>query len=70
VILRNKCWKKTLCESIEIVILKILCELLEILCIDVEQTLYSLLSSEKSYKEIILLLNAVNQINDSSGKSS
>ena len=62
--------EKTLCERIEIVILKILCELLEIFSIDVEKALYDLMSSEKSSKEIIILLNAVNQINDSSGKSS
>ena len=53
--------EKTLCERIEIVILKILHELLEFLCIDVEQTLYRLTSSEKASKEIVILLNAVNQ---------
>ena len=60
--------EKTLCERIEIVILKILHDLLEILSIDVEQTLYLLTSSDKSSKEIIVLLNAVNQIDDNSGK--
>jgi len=53
--------EKTLCERIEIVILKILCDLLEILSIDVEQTLYRLTSSEKVAEEIIILLSAVNQ---------
>jgi hypothetical protein len=56
--------EKTLCERIEMVILKILRDLLEILCIDVEETLYQLLSSEKASKEIIFLLNAVNQFDD------
>lgn len=58
--------EKTLCERIEIVILKILRDLLEILCIDIEQTLYFLFSSDIASKEIIILLNAVNQINDTS----
>ena len=53
--------EKTLCERIEMVILKILRCLLEILSIDVEQTLYRLTSSEKAAEEIIILLNAVNQ---------
>ena len=54
--------EKTLCKRIEIVILKILCDLLEILSIDVEETIYSLTSSDKASKEIIILLNAVNQL--------
>jgi hypothetical protein len=53
--------KKTLCERIELVILKILCDLLEILSIDVEETLYRLTSSERTSREIIVLLNAVSQ---------
>jgi len=57
--------EKTLCERIEMVILKILRDLLEILSIDVEQTLYHLISSEKVGKEIIILLNAVNQFDSS-----
>ena len=60
--------EKTLCQRIEIVILKILCELLEILRIDVEKTLYDLMSSDKASNDIIVLLNAVSHINDSSGK--
>jgi hypothetical protein len=55
--------EKTLCERIEIVILKILRDLLELLCIDVELTIYRLTSSEKAYEDIIILLNAVNQLN-------
>ena len=57
--------EKTLCERIEMVILKILRDLLEFLCIDVEQTLYRLTSSEKASEEIIILLNAVNQLDRS-----
>jgi len=53
--------EQTLCERIEIVILKIVRELLEILSIDVEETIYSLTSSDKASREIIILLNAVNQ---------
>ena len=56
--------EKTLCERIERVILKILCDLLEFLCIDVEQTLYTLTSSPKVPQEIINLLNAVNQLDN------
>jgi len=61
--------EKTLCERIEIVILKILRDLLEFLCIDVEQTLYRLTSSEKASEEIIILLNIVNQLDRSFVKS-
>jgi len=61
--------EKTLCERIEMVILKILCDLLEFLCIDVEQTLYRLTSSEKASEEIIILLNAVNQLDNTFVKS-
>jgi hypothetical protein len=53
--------EKTLCQRIERVILKILCDLLEFLCIDVEQTIYRLTSSANPPNEIIILLNAVNQ---------
>jgi len=54
--------EKTLCKRIEMVILKILRDLLEILSIDIEQTLYRLTSSEKAADEIIILLNTVNQL--------
>jgi hypothetical protein len=53
--------EKTLCERIEKVFLKILCDLLEILSINVEETLYRLTSSDKAAREIIILLNALNQ---------
>jgi hypothetical protein len=62
--------EKTLCERIEMVILKILSDLLEILCIDVEETLHQLLSSDKASKEILLLLNAVNQMDENFEKIS
>ena len=61
--------EKTLCERIEIVILKILSDLLEILSIDVEKTLYDLTSSEKAGKEIIILLNTVKQFDSDLKKS-
>jgi hypothetical protein len=54
--------EKTLLERIERVILKILQELLEILCIDVEETMYQLTASNKASRKIINLLNAVNQV--------
>jgi hypothetical protein len=59
--------EKTLCERIEIVILKILSDLLEILSIDVEQTLYLLASSGKATVEMKTLLTAVYQIDRDSG---
>ena len=54
--------EKTLCERIELVILKILAELLEIFSIDVEETLYRLTSSEKVTKDVLVMLSAVNQL--------
>jgi hypothetical protein len=56
--------EKTLCERIEMVILKILHELLEFLCIDVEQTLYRLTSTDRANKNMITLINAVNQFDN------
>jgi hypothetical protein len=56
--------EKTLYERIEVMILKILGDLLETLCIDVEETLYRLTSSDKAAKEIIIMLDAVNQFNN------
>jgi hypothetical protein len=53
--------EKTLYERIEVMILKILGELLETLSIDVEETLYRLTSSDKAAKEVIVMLYAVNQ---------
>ena len=62
--------EKTLCERIEMVILKILNDLLEILSINVEETLHYLMSSEKANSKIIILLNAVSQFDSYYGKSS
>jgi hypothetical protein len=62
--------EKTLCERIEVVILKILSDLLEIISVDVEETLYRLTSSEKTNKEILVLLNAINQFNSGSDETS
>ena len=53
--------EKSLYERIELVILKILRELLEILVIDIEQTMYQLIVSDKASKGVIAMLNAVNQ---------
>jgi len=58
--------EKTIYERIEVMILKILGDLLETLCIDVEETLYRLTSSDKTAKEIIVMLEAVNQLNNRS----
>ena len=58
--------EKTLCQRIELVILKILRDLLEILCIDVQETLYRLMSSDKAAIEVIALLNAVNKMDSGS----
>ena len=61
--------EKTLCERIEMVILKIFSDLLEILCIDVEQSLHRLLSSDKADRKMIILLNAVKQLDRNVEKS-
>jgi len=60
--------EKTLCERIEMVILKILSDLLEILSIDVEETLRQLMSSDKATREIIVVLNTINQLDNSNEK--
>jgi hypothetical protein len=54
--------EKTLYERIELVLLQILGELLECLCIDVEETLYRLTSSGQANRGIIVVLTAVNQL--------
>src|SRR5690554_2174680 len=66
---REEMLEKTLCERIELVILKILRDLLELLCIDIERTLYKLTSSEKTSQEILVLLNAVNHLDSCNVKS-
>jgi len=53
--------EKTLYERIEMMILKIISELLEILSIDVEETIYRLISSEKATEEVTVMLIAVYQ---------
>ena len=60
--------EKTLYERIEMMILKIISELLEILSIDVEDTIYRLISSEKATEEVIVMLIAVNQYKKSTPK--
>jgi len=54
--------ERTLCERIAGVVLKIIRELLEIISIDVEHTLYLLTSSGKKTAEIEILLSTVNQV--------
>ena len=61
---QNEMLEKTLCQRIELVILKILRDLLEFLCLDVEETLYRMMSSGKVAREIMVLLYAVNQLDD------
>ena len=61
---RHVMLEKTLCERIELVILKILRDLLEILSIDVETTLYKLMSSEKASRDVIIMLNAVYKLDN------
>jgi hypothetical protein len=61
--------EKTLYQRIEMVILKILRDLLEILSIDVDETIRRLMSSDKAVREIIALLNAVNQSDSDFGES-
>ena len=63
---KHEMLEKTILERIEIVILKILHELLEILCIDVEETMYNLTSSNKASEKVLILLNAVNQLDNNS----
>jgi len=55
--------EKTICERIELVVLELINKLLELFCIDIEAAIYSLTSSTEAENEIIVLLNAVNQIN-------
>ena len=56
--------EKTLCQRIEMVILKLISDLLEYTSIDVYATLYHLTSSDKASKDILVLLTAVNQLNN------
>jgi hypothetical protein len=66
---RHDMLEKTIVERIETVILKILHELLEILCIDIEETMYNLTSSNKASEKVMILLNSVNQLDNKSVNS-
>ncbi|MDR2809990.1 MAG: hypothetical protein LBB84_05455, partial [Tannerellaceae bacterium] len=55
--------EKTFCERIAIVFIKIVADLLEILSLDVGETLSRIIASSKGDKTVIILLNAVNQLN-------
>jgi hypothetical protein len=55
--------EKTFCERIAIVFIKIVAELLEILSLDVEESVSRIIASSKGDKTLIILLNAVNQLN-------
>jgi hypothetical protein len=54
--------EKTLCERIATVFLKIVTQLLEILCIDVEESISRIISTNGTDKNVIIILNAVNQL--------
>ncbi|MDR0574342.1 MAG: hypothetical protein LBG96_09990, partial [Tannerella sp.] len=56
--------EKTLCERIALVFLKIVVELLEFLCIDVNESLRRLIAAKTSDKRLMILLNAINQLNN------
>jgi hypothetical protein len=55
--------EKTLCERIAIVFIKLVTDLLEILSIDVEESISRIISSSDENKNVIFLLNAVNKLN-------
>jgi hypothetical protein len=55
--------EQTLCERILHVFLTILGQLLEILSIDVNETIRQIMADDRSSKGVLLLLNAVNQEN-------
>jgi hypothetical protein len=59
--------EKTLCERIALVFLKIVADLLEFLCIDADESLRCLIAAKTSDKRLIILLNAINQLNNNSG---
>jgi hypothetical protein len=54
--------KKTLCERIALVFIKIVSELLEILCIDVEESIRLIIASKNTDRGVMILLNAINQL--------
>jgi hypothetical protein len=55
--------EKTLCERIALVFIKIVVDLLEILCIDVDESISRIISADKSDKNVQILLCAMNQLN-------
>jgi hypothetical protein len=55
--------EQTLCERILHVFLKILGQLLEILSMDVNETIRQIMADDRAAKGVLLLLNAVNQEN-------
>jgi hypothetical protein len=59
--------ERTLCERILLVFLKIVEQLLEILCIDVNESIQRIMSDDRAANEILFLLNAVNQQNTDNG---
>ena len=58
--------EKSLCERIATVVLFIIRELLEIISVDIEQTMYLLTSSGRDLGKIKNLLIAVNQLDSNS----
>jgi hypothetical protein len=55
--------EQTLCERILHVFLKIVGQLLEILSIDVNETVRQIMADDRAAKGVLLLLNVVNQEN-------
>ncbi|MDR1023782.1 MAG: hypothetical protein LBL94_11025, partial [Prevotellaceae bacterium] len=55
--------EKTLCERIAVVFIKIVAALLEILSLDVEESIRRIISSKQGDSSVVILLNAINQLN-------
>jgi hypothetical protein len=55
--------EKTLCERITAVFIKIVAHLLEILSIDVEESIARIIACKEADKSLSVLLNAVNLYN-------
>jgi ABC-type Na+ efflux pump permease subunit len=60
--------EKTFCERIAKVFVKIVAALLEILCIDVEESITRLIAAEKGNKTLEILLMAIIQSDSESEK--
>ncbi|MDR0575027.1 MAG: transposase [Tannerella sp.] len=54
--------EKTLCERIAVMFVKIVADLLELFSLDVDETLTRIIASKDTDKNVIILLNAVNQL--------